>query len=85
MSAVRQDLDRNSAFLTNAALIQLPGQNRKLVEEAVGDNKLFSAPFDIFLLVANSGEVYRNVNMEKLKVEINQYPLNHNDWVKAQN
>ena len=85
MSAVRQDLDRNSAFLSNATLIQLPGQNRKLVEEAVGDNKLFSAPFDIFSLCANSGDVYRNINMEKLKVEVNQYPLNHSDWVKAQN
>ncbi len=44
---------------------------RKLAEEAVGNNKLFVAPFDIFALVANSGKVYRHTKMDDLKIEIN--------------
>jgi hypothetical protein len=50
----------------------------------VGDNKLFVAPFNIFALVANSGKVYKNTNMDELNSEINEYPLCHTDWVKAQ-
>lgn len=84
MSAVRQDLDRNSGFLTNANFIKLPGSNRKLTEDAVGDNKLFVAPFDVFELVANSGKVYKNVVIEDLKEAINVYPLTHSTWVRAQ-
>ena len=67
MSAIKQDLDRNSGFLTKANFIQLPGRNRKLAEDAVGDNKLFCAPFDIISLVANSGVTYKKTNMEELR------------------
>ena len=84
INKVRIDLDHNSGFLTNPQFIQLPGQNRKLAEECVGDNKLFQAPFDIFALVANSGEVYKNANIEELRKAINTYPLMHTEWVKAQ-
>ena len=41
MSAVKQDLDKNSGFLTNESFIKLPGLNKKLVEDAVGSSKLF--------------------------------------------
>ena len=54
MSAVRQDLDKNSGFLTNPNFIKLPGENKRLAEDAVGDNKLFVAPFDVIALVANA-------------------------------
>jgi len=67
MSAVRQELEKHAGFLTNESFMKLPGTNRKLAEEAVGDNKLFVAPFDIFSLVANSGKVYSKKNMEELK------------------
>lgn len=83
MSAVRQELDRRSGFLSNAALIKLPGNNLKLVMDAVGGNKLFVAPFDVFALVANSGKAYRETNIEDLKEAINVYPLTHSTWVRA--
>lgn len=85
MSAVKQDLDRNSGFLMNANFIKLPGQNRKLAEDAVGDSKLFEAPFNVLDLVMNSGEKYKGYNIEQLRTEINEYPLDHTDWVEAQN
>ena len=84
MSAVKHDLDRNSGFLTREKFISMPGKNKGIVEDAVGKNKLFCAPFDVIELVAHSGRVYRNVNIEDLKERINVYPLTHTDWVKAQ-
>jgi len=84
MSAVKQDLDKNSGFLTNESFIKLPGLNKKLVEDAVGSSKLFQAPFDVFALIANNEKHYKDATIEVLKKEINEYPLMHSDWVQAQ-
>jgi len=84
MSAVKQDLDKNSGFLTNESFIKLPGLNKKLVEDAVGQSKLFQAPFDIYALIANNEKMYEDTTIEVLKKEINEYPLTHSDWVQAQ-
>lgn len=78
-------MHRNSGFLSNENFIKLPGQNRKLAEEAVGDNKLFCAPFNVLELVGNGGKAYRGANIADLGKEINEYPLDHTAWVKAQN
>lgn len=67
-----------------ANFISMPSKNKRLVEDAVGTNKLFVAPFDVIALVANSGRVYAKTNIEDLKVQINKYPLQHGEWVKAQ-
>lgn len=61
----------------------MPGANKRIVEDAIGKNKLFSSPFDVIALVAHSGKVYAKHNMNELKVAINEYPLTHKDWVKA--
>ena len=84
MMSVRSDLDKNSVFLTTPGLITLPGKNRRLAEEAVGDNKLFNETFNIPLLVHAGKKRYAKVNIEELKTKVNTYPLNHSDWVKAQ-
>lgn len=62
----------------------MPGTNKRIVEDAIGKNKLFTAPFDVIELVATSGKVYAKTNIEDLKNDINEYPLTHSDWVKAQ-
>ena len=61
----------------------MPGTNKRIVEDAIGKNKLFSAPFDVIALVAHSGNTYRNHKIEDIKEQINVYPLTHSDWVKA--
>jgi len=71
MSAVQQELEKNAGFLMKAAFISMPAKNKKLVEDAVGKNKLFVAPFDVISLVANSGRVYSKVNIEDLKQMVN--------------
>ena len=59
ISAVKQDLDRNSGFLTRDQFISMPGKNKRIVEDAIGKNKLFMAPFNVIDLAAHSGKVYR--------------------------
>ena len=71
MSAVKQDLDKNSGFLTNENFIGLPGRNKKLTEDAVGDSKLFQAPFDVYELISNNFKAYKGINIEDLKGKIN--------------
>ena len=61
----------------------MPGQNKRIVEDAIGHNKLFCAPFNVIELVAASGKAYRNVAISDLGAQINEYPLTHSDWVKA--
>ena len=63
----------------------MPGTNKRIVEDAIGKNKLFTAPFDVIELVATAPKVYGKANIEDLKEKINVYPLTHSDWVKAQN
>ena len=38
----------------------MPGTNKRIVEDAIGKNKLFSAPFDVISLVVHSGKAYKN-------------------------
>lgn len=62
----------------------MPGKNKRIVEDAIGKNKLFAAPFDVIELAAHSGKVYQKVNLDELGTKLNEYPLTHSDWVKAQ-
>ena len=71
MSLIKQELDKNSGFLTREEFIQMPGTNKRIVEDAIGKNKLFTAPFDVIELVATSGKVYAKTNIEDLKNAIN--------------
>lgn len=84
MMSVRTDLDRSAVFLSSPALIRLPEENRRLVEEAVGANRLFNETFNMPLIVHAGGKLYAKANIEELKAKINQWPLHHADWVQAQ-
>ena len=84
MMSVRTDLDKNSVFLSSPALIRLPEKNRRLAEEAIGDNRLFNETFNVPLIVHAGGKLYAKVNIEELKTKINRFPLTHTDWVQAE-
>ena len=84
MMSVRQDLDRNSVFLSSPALIKLPEKNRLLAQQAVGDNRLFNENFDIPKLIYAGGKIYAKQNIEDVKRKISVYPLDHLDWIQAQ-
>ena len=84
MMSVRQDLDRNSVFLSSPALIKLPEKNRLLAQQAVGDNRLFNENFDIPKLIYAGGKIYAKQNIEDVKRKISVYPLAHLDWIQAQ-
>ena len=83
ITATRLDLDRNALFLNNKTFINMPANNRAIALKAIGDAKLFQAPFDINYLIFANQKAWGSDKIDEIETKINKYPLNHSDWIKA--
>lgn len=84
MGGVIRELDSNSLLLLNKKYINLPKILSEVTEEILQLHKPFVNSFDIKFLVSQAEKKYKQQKLEEIHTKVNEYPLVHFDWVKAQ-
>jgi hypothetical protein len=81
MKGIKLELDNNSLILTNSKYIKIPIFLYKLTQNTIGLHQLFCWPYDTDILRAQNAKEYEKV--KDLEVRVNEFPLNHEEFVKA--
>lgn len=84
MKGVKADLDANSILLMNKQFIRIPKILNSLTTEIFETYKLFSHPFNLEVILLHCQNDLKKYNKEQLQQKVNTFPLNHNEFVQAQ-